>query len=253
MSVADLADAVHRVRGFLRHAHEALARAAQETEHARDLWGSQVGGAHDEVREVPAAAERACRVVIDAMSTLAAIDRALCGYLTGIGATAASASALPAVSSSSEPGAAAPESSRRETAKIEDRVRAAQARVGRRADGTATHGEWVRSDGWSVRFKSGPTDEHFHAARSLLAARLPRPVSRLATHVEVKVAVRMREDQLTDETLVIDRGVCGTRPFDVQQRYTCDRYLPSILPPGSRLRVVQPDGTIQVYEGDVDQ
>lgn len=78
-------------------------------------------------------------------------------------------------------------------------------------------------------------------------------MSRLATHVEVKVAARMRKDGLSNETVVIDRGVCGTRSFDAHAKYTCHKYLPSILPPGARLRVVQPDGTIRHYEGEAEE
>ncbi|QWF85300.1 hypothetical protein HUW46_08754 [Amycolatopsis sp. CA-230715] len=59
----------------------------------------------------------------------------------------------------------------------------------------------------------------------------------------------MREQRLCEATVVIDRQVCGTRPFDQAQPYTCDRYLSQFLPPGSRLRVVQADGTVVTYTG----
>lgn len=61
---------------------------------------------------------------------------------------------------------------------------------------------------------------------------VPPAVTRLARHVEVKVAVAMREQGLRDETVVIDRQICGTRPFDQAQPFTCDKYLARLLPPG---------------------
>jgi hypothetical protein len=217
-----------------------------------------VEGSHDEVQQVPLRAEQA-RFDSDTISaTLNTVEQSLRGYLTRLGATPAPDPSAPATSPPpADPGAPArspstgPERRPAGTPVNEERLRAARHRVGSRADGTPTHGEWVRADGWSVRIISGPGDEHFHAATTHLAdSGLPRPVIRLATHVEVKVAAQMREDALTDETVVIDRGVCGTRPFDAHRQYTCDKYLPRILPRGARLRVVQPDGTIRQYQGE---
>lgn len=65
----------------------------------------------------------------------------------------------------------------------------------------------------------------------------------------MKIAVAMRLEGFTDETMVIDRAVCGTRSFDQNRDFTCDHYLSRILAPGSRLRVVQPDGIIREYKG----
>lgn len=98
---------------------------------------------------------------------------------------------------------------------------------------------------------SGAGDEHHDAVvRFARDSKLPPAVTRLARHVEVKVAVAMRERGLQDETMVIDRQVCGTRPFDQAQPYTCDKYLARFLPPGARLRVVQADGTVSTYSGE---
>jgi hypothetical protein len=132
-------------------------------------------------------------------------------------------------------------------------VRTARERVGSRPDGTSAQGEWVRSNGWAVRMHSGRGDEYFSAVEEFVANELPprqRRAKRLATHVEVKVAVAMRREALTDETVVIDRQVCGTRDYDRDDPLTCDRYLSRLLPPGARLHVVEPDGTIRTYEGE---
>jgi hypothetical protein len=98
---------------------------------------------------------------------------------------------------------------------------------------------------------SGPNDAHYLAAKEFAQTlRAPdRAAQRLATHVEIKVAVAMRREGLTDETVVVDRKVCGTRDYDAHQRVTCDKYLPTFLPAGACLRVVQADGTIKIYRG----
>lgn len=67
--------------------------------------------------------------------------------------------------------------------------------------------------------------------------------------MEVKIALAMRDQQLRNETVVMDRPVCGTLEADQADPFTCDKYLSRFLPPGARLRVVQPDGTVNEYTG----
>jgi hypothetical protein len=68
---------------------------------------------------------------------------------------------------------------------------------------------------------------------------------RMAAHVEVKVACWMRYKNLTEETVVIDRTVCGTRWFDKHAEWSCHKKLETVLlAPGSILHVVYPDGMI---------
>jgi hypothetical protein len=43
-----------------------------------------------------------------------------------------------------------------------------------------------------------------------------------------------------------------TRTFDSHQKWTCDKLLPMLLPPGTRLTVVQGDGTSLTYVGAED-
>lgn len=84
---------------------------------------------------------------------------------------------------------------------------------------------------------SGGGDEHHAAAvRFIRDNNLPRPASQLARHVEVKVALSMWGRGLRDETVVMDRPVCGTREFDRDDPFTCDKYLARLLPPGARHR-----------------
>ncbi|GAA3843492.1 hypothetical protein GCM10022243_07490 [Saccharothrix violaceirubra] len=123
----------------------------------------------------------------------------------------------------------------------------------RRPRGTEAQGRWVRADGDTVVLRSGKRDEWHDRALDFIRATtgtVKHPVSRLATHVEVKLAMRMRHERLTDETMVIDREVCGRRPEDRDDDYTCDRYLKYFLPRGTRLTVVERTGTRVVYEGE---
>jgi hypothetical protein len=60
------------------------------------------------------------------------------------------------------------------------------------------------------------------------------------SHVEGHAAALMREQGITDGTLYINNPkIC----------VSCTRLLPEMLPPGARLRVVLPDGTITEFRG----
>lgn len=61
-------------------------------------------------------------------------------------------------------------------------------------------------------------------------------------HVEGHAAAIMRQQQLDEATLYINKEPCG----GVQG---CDCLLPRMLPKGSQLRVVGPDGLDQTYLG----
>lgn len=81
------------------------------------------------------------------------------------------------------------------------------------------------------------------------AAAKYRAAVRLAVHVEVKFAMRMREQGRMRETIVIDRRVCGRDETDSGEPFTCDKMLKWFLPPGAELVVVERDGTSQTYRG----
>ncbi len=99
--------------------------------------------------------------------------------------------------------------------------------------------------------RSGTGDEWYDRARAFVDAADPRfaRLSRLATHMEVKLAMRMRTDGRTRDTVVIDRQICGRHDAGQHQRVTCDRHLAWFLPPGSELTVVEHDGTVVTYRG----
>jgi hypothetical protein len=70
--------------------------------------------------------------------------------------------------------------------------------------------------------------------RPFRAGGWPTPV---IGHVESHVAARMRRQGLREGEVVLNNVTCGNRGFDKDYPETCERYLPSLLPKGSRLTV----------------
>jgi hypothetical protein len=75
-------------------------------------------------------------------------------------------------------------------------------------------------------------------------------VLQLARHVEIKLAIRMREQRRLHETVIIDREVRGRRPHDSTEPFTRDTMLSKFLPPGATLTVIEHDGTRVTYRGE---
>ncbi|SFQ22776.1 SCP1.201-like deaminase [Amycolatopsis arida] len=251
-SVGNLAAAVEAVLTLVERCRVALREAAAALEEAGTVLEPLTRGTADcEFGQLPAVAARSAADLDRLTEPLDTVNRHLRAYLDRLGAT------RPPPSNPTAPMSAGPvkSTSTEVPPHLAERVERSRARVGQRPPGTVpARGEWLRSDGWTVRMASGDSDEHFRAGQRFVLDHLPpakRPAEQLARHVEVKVAMAMRREGLTDETVVIDRQVCGTRDFDRRRNYsfTCDRYLSEFLAPGARLRVVQGDGTIRVYEG----
>jgi nucleic acid/nucleotide deaminase of polymorphic system toxin len=240
-SVRALADHVQRALSFIATARNALAEAHAQISDATHVWAAVTSGTVDpEAAQLPARAEAEGAGLAQHFATLKQAEQMLRAYLGTLGV------GEPVPNSPTPALPQHPTKSERDA-----RVEQARQRVGRATTaGGEAWGEWVRADGWSIRITSGAGDEHHDAVvRFARDSKLPPAVARLARHGEVKVAVAMREHGLRDETVVIDRQVCGTRPFDRTQPYTCDKYLSRFLPPGARLRVVQADGTVATYTG----
>lgn len=248
MSVGDLAEAIN---GVLRQCHlvqRSLAHAVSLIEEARDNWAHATTGTQDpDASVLPGYADEAATRCTAVDDTLKLLGERLGAYLASIGASSTELDS-PSPSTSTAHGPVPVDTATRDS--DERRLAAARTRVGRGTAKTQATGEWLHSDGWSTRVTSGTRDQHHGSARDYLAARFPRPVVELARHVEVKIAVAL--NQSTDDheaTVVMDRQVCGTREFDRRRPITCDKFLPRILEPGKRLRVVEPDGTMRTYHG----
>lgn len=71
----------------------------------------------------------------------------------------------------------------------------------------------------------------------------------LARHVETKAARMLAEQPVRHTVLVLDRQVCGRDDVTRDYPYMCDEYLPTMIPRGSALTVIEVDGTHVTYEG----
>lgn len=158
------------------------------------------------------------------------------------------------------PAATPPPASRTEAASVplpvdRDRVEQVRGELRRSPNGAQTTGWWLHQDGSRKRVLSGPdTDPNGQVskAESLIRGHLPPQLHgavSLARHVEVKVAMQMRECGATHEVVVIDKEVCGRTPRTADWIYTCDKYLPFFLPMGTTLTVIEHDGTRVDYSG----
>lgn len=91
-------------------------------------------------------------------------------------------------------------------------------------------------------------DEQYEAAKELIREKELGPSPHnlaIASHVEVKFAMLMRERGLTDEAVVINNVPCKA-PFG------CERYLADILSPGARLTIYAP-GYKRTFTGKESQ
>ncbi|RZQ62682.1 DddA-like double-stranded DNA deaminase toxin [Amycolatopsis suaedae] len=237
MSVADVAGRLRQVLGACARARSAIQAAGDLASGARDLWANAVVGATGDIaREVDLTVGDCARL----LDLVREVEDTLTRYSAALGVDIGRRPPSHLVTAPAN-------------TPLADRISTARRRVGKGRDGLAARGEWVCSDGSAIRVNSGHGDPHAAAAARFVRDQMPvteRAARRLATHVEIKIAVLMRAANLTDEVVVIDRQVCGTRDYDREDPVTCHRYLPRFLPPGARLRVAEPDGTIRTYRGE---
>ncbi|MFC0622789.1 DddA-like double-stranded DNA deaminase toxin [Kribbella deserti] len=115
-------------------------------------------------------------------------------------------------------------------------------RLPKRTKGSKTLGIWIDDLGnehdlsSGVDRFSGPAEELVNAADSPI----PREAFILSSHVEVKFAMRMRDENLTDEFIVINNWPC-------EGPVSCDKNLKYFLPPGARLTVFGPNNFRKTY------
>jgi type IV secretory pathway TrbL component len=113
---------------------------------------------------------------------------------------------------------------------------------------TATTGLFYDVDGSETRYTSGKEDISARIdafLRASQAVRMP-PVGQhpAATHVEAKVAMTMREQNVNQGVLVINNpeGPCPGA-------YSCQQVLDVLLPPGAPLTVWWPGGQHETFTG----
>jgi hypothetical protein len=117
-------------------------------------------------------------------------------------------------------------------------------RVERRGHREKTRGLWRDPDGHEQPLLSGFDEYREMADRLAVDKQLGDPPHALAisSHVEIKFALMMRERELTNETIVVNK-----RPCDGD--LGCDQMLPRFLPAGGSLTVYGPDGFKRTYRG----
>ncbi|GAB3833978.1 DddA-like double-stranded DNA deaminase toxin [Kribbella italica] len=111
-----------------------------------------------------------------------------------------------------------------------------------RKRGDKTSGIWIDASGNEHDLLSG-VDEYTSDVDRLmedLQIRIAPGADTLGSHVEVKFAMRMRREGLTDETIVINNRPCPGP-------YGCHRNLWKFLPDGARLTVYGPDNFKRTY------
>jgi SCP1.201-like deaminase len=130
----------------------------------------------------------------------------------------------------------------RHAAKISE----AQARLGRGVRGSETRGAWPNPDGSIEDIRSGIDTPWYRRAKAIFGGFGNLRYTRLARHCEGQAVVRIQKEQLREATIILDRAPCGTPP-DPADEWTCDQKLDDImrrvLPVGSTLTVIDPDGT----------
>jgi hypothetical protein len=105
-----------------------------------------------------------------------------------------------------------------------------------------TRGIWVDADGNEQDLISG-VDEYTADVDRFMEdqqIRIAPGADTLGSHVEVKFALRMRREGLTDETITINNKPCPGP-------YGCHRNLWKFLPDGARLTVYGPDNFKRTY------
>jgi hypothetical protein len=105
-----------------------------------------------------------------------------------------------------------------------------------------TRGIWIDADGHEQDLISG-VDEYTADVDEFMeehGIRIAPGADTLGAHVEVKFAMRMRREGLTDETITINNKPCPGP-------YGCHRNLWKFLPEGARLTVYGPDNFKRTY------
>ncbi len=102
---------------------------------------------------------------------------------------------------------------------------------------TRTHGSWFSAGEPPSSITSGTADGLYANTQAYLEEHgMGRTV--IGSHVETKLAVHMRQEDLRDVTVALNHRPC-------EGRFGCDTLLPQVLPEGATLTVygVEQDGT----------
>ncbi|GAA2774810.1 DddA-like double-stranded DNA deaminase toxin [Saccharopolyspora taberi] len=175
-----------------------------------------------ELHQAHAQFEEADREIARILGICHRVHELVGGYLDRLGAEAAPAtgSGSPAVRTDDT----APPKNR------VDRLRDELPPPVRRKSGSKTHGRWFTPNGEEQQVVSGEDELTDLANQYLVEAGVRRVPAAVSTHVETKLAARMRHEGIEHAEVVINNLPCPG-PFG------CDRLVPMVLPEGSSLTV----------------
>lgn len=229
-SLGDLGDALRRVLAAVDRSIAAHHQASNLAEQARELLS--VAGSGSNQADVEQACAWFTRVIEGItepegqVSTLATVADEIRSYLQRHGITHEIAGGRTPAGRQPSPGPA-------------EQVEALRSQLPppvQSGSGQKTHGRWFTPGSDQARsIVSGEDAESAEVWRALQDARFPEkgpPIT--ITHVETKLAVRMRRENIKHASVVINYIPC-------RLKWGCDNLVPVLLPEGCTLTVYRPN------------
>ncbi|MFD8497696.1 DddA-like double-stranded DNA deaminase toxin [Amycolatopsis sp. NPDC059657] len=226
-AVAKTQVAIERLRQAAQYVDEARQTLVQATQGSTD---HEVGHAVGALMAAAGGAAEVGQLVAEVPAGLSAYAKSLTGGHDAPGG-------------GRSPGQAAPSSAAQ--TKPEDPVEKARQELpppvaGRR--GVKTVGTWFAPGEAGTAITSGRDDRTERVDEILKEAGCDRRPITAAADVELKLAAEMRDNGITDATVVINNIPCTGKT-------SCDGLLSIVLPEGSTMTVHGPDGFKKVYKG----
>ncbi|WP_439661619.1 DddA-like double-stranded DNA deaminase toxin [Lentzea sp. HUAS TT2] len=223
-SLGDVGDALRRVLDTIDQSIAVHHQASELAEHARELLRAIGSGSnHADVEQACAWFTRVIEGISEPegqVSTLATIADEIRSYLHRHGLTQE----------------VSPQQLSQSTAEQVETLRRQLPPPVQAGSGQKTHGRWFTPGSMEARsVVSGEDDESAEVWRVLQETRFPEkgpPIT--ITHVETKLAVRMRREDVKHASVVINYTPC-------RMKWGCDNLLPVLLPDGCTLTVYGPN------------
>lgn len=229
MSVNELVDQVKRALTAIGRARSRLVDAHVALSEARDTWATVTQGTTDpEAGALASSADAACEQLVQVHGGLKSAEATLHAYLAKVAGDAPPRGPSP-------PTAADP---------LEGRVEALRRELPppvARGRGQKTHGRWFAPGGKTAELASGWDELTTRVNVVLTGLGCPRVPPMSSAHVEVKLAMHMRDNGIREATVVINHRPC-------RGEMSCDTLVPVLLPEGYCLTVYGP-GVRKRYTG----
>lgn len=221
--VAAALASVATFRQMLEEAQQALATATEGT------------GVHEVTQALGLLAQAGGEDAGRLEQVINAAARDIATYLDKHPGEPAGAGAAPATSSSSTAPAKDPAGDA-----VEQARRNLPPAVSKR--GEKTHGRWFEPGKPAGALVSGKDELTERVDQVLQEEGCPRRPVTASADVELKLAAHMRDQGITDASVVINNQPC-------KGSLSCDELVPVVLPPGASLTVYGPGGFVKTYTG----